>query len=79
VRGVSSLTESRGGLVSGLRQLTSRAAEISGLDIQLAAAEARAVRLSWDSRNQLFRITQEALNNAVLHACADSIGVRCNQ
>ncbi len=76
VRGVSPLTESRGGLVSGIRQLTMRAAEISGLDIQFAATRAAALRLSWDSRNQLFRIAQEALNNALLHGGADSIRVK---
>jgi len=53
VRGVSPLTESQGGLVKGIHQLTSRAAEIGGHTVGFTATEAVPVRLSWDSRNQL--------------------------
>ena len=33
------------------------------------------MRLTWDARSQLYRIVQEALNNAVAHAGASSIDV----
>jgi signal transduction histidine kinase len=75
VRGVSPLTESQGGLVRSLRQLTRRAAEMSGREIRFTADERAPVALSWDARNQLFRITQEALDSAVLRSDAGSIDV----
>jgi PAS domain S-box-containing protein len=75
VRGVSPLTESQGGLVKGIHQLTSRAAEIGGHTVGFTADEGAPVRLSWDSRNQLYRIIQEALNNAVTHSNAENIDV----
>jgi PAS domain S-box-containing protein len=75
VRGVSPLTESQGGLVRGIHQLTNRAAALGGHNIRFTATERAPVHLSWDSRNQLYRITQEALNNAVVHSNADNIDV----
>jgi PAS domain S-box-containing protein len=75
VRGVSPLTESQGGLVRSLRQLTRRAAQMSGRNIRFAADERAPVALSWDARNQLFRITQEALDSAVLRSDSGSIDV----
>jgi PAS domain S-box-containing protein len=75
VRGVSPLTESQGGLVRSLRQLTRRAAELSGRNIRFTADERAPVALSWDARNQLFRITQEALDSAVLRSDSGNIDV----
>ncbi len=75
VRGVSPLTESQGVLVRSLRQMAQRAAEVSGRNIRFAADERAPVSLSWDARSQLFRITQEALDTAVLHS-AGTIDVR---
>lgn len=76
VRGVSPLTESRGGLVRSLRQLTRRAAEMSGRNIRFTADERAPVALSWDARNQLFRITQEALDGAMLRSDAGTIDIK---
>lgn len=75
VRGISPLTESQGGLAKGIHQLVSRAADMGGHSIGFTATEGAPVRLSWDSRNQLYRITQEALNNAVVHSDAENIDV----
>jgi len=75
VRGISPLTESQGGLLKGIHQLVGRAAAISARNIGFTATERAPVRLSWDSRNQLYRITQEALNNAVVHSDAENIDV----
>jgi PAS domain S-box-containing protein len=75
VRGVSPLTESQGGLVRGIHQLANRAAAIGGRNVRFSATEGAPVHLSWDSRNQLYRITQEALNNAVVHSNAENIDV----
>jgi PAS domain S-box-containing protein len=75
VRGVSPLTESNGGLVRGLRQLATRASSISGRNIGFIASERAPVQLSWDARNQLYRIAQEALNNAIVHSNAANIEV----
>ncbi|MDB6083292.1 MAG: hypothetical protein JWN43_1173 [Gammaproteobacteria bacterium] len=75
VRGVSPLTESQGGLVKGIHQLASRAAAIGGCTVGFTATEGAPVRLSWDSRNQLYRIAQEALNNAVTHSNAENIDI----
>lgn len=74
-RGVSPLTESQGGLVRSLRQLTRRAAEMSGRAIRFTAVEGAPVALSWDSMNQLFRITQEALDSAMLRSDYGNIDV----
>jgi PAS domain S-box-containing protein len=75
VRGVSPLTESQGGLVRSLRQLTRRAAEMSGRGIRFTADERAPVALSWDARNQLFRIVQDALESAVLRSDSGYIDV----
>ena len=75
VRGVSPLTESQGGLVRSLRQLTRRAAEMSGRNIRFATDERAPIALSWDARNQLFRIAQEALDCAVLRSASGGIDV----
>jgi PAS domain S-box-containing protein len=75
VRGVSPLTESQGGLVKGISQLASRAAGVGGHTVGFSATERAPVTLSWDSRNQLYRIAQEALNNAAMHSDAENIDV----
>jgi len=75
VRGVSPLTESQGGLVRGIRQLADRAALLHGHPVRFSATENAPVLLPWESRNQLFRVTQEALANALAHSGADNIRV----
>ena len=75
VHGVSPLTATQGSLVGGIRQLVDRAAALSGQTIHFDAAEGAPVRLTWDARSQLYRIVQEALNNAIAHAGASNIDV----
>jgi PAS domain S-box-containing protein len=75
VRGVSPLTESQGGLVRGLKELAMRVNELSASAVQFKAFEYANVTLSWDDRNQLYRIVQEALNNAVQHAEARVVSI----
>lgn len=75
VHGVSPLTECQGGLVRGLKDLANRAKDLSGRIVRFQAFEYAEVTLSWDARNQLYRITQEALNNAIRHASASVVHV----
>jgi two-component system, LuxR family, sensor kinase FixL len=75
VRGVSPLTESQGGLVRGLKELANRSNELGGKVVRFQAFEYADVTLSWDARNQLYRITQEAINNAIQHANASVVHV----
>jgi PAS domain S-box-containing protein len=76
VRGVSPLTESQGGLVRGVRQLAERVATISGRNVRFTVIEEAPVTLPWYSRTQLYRIGQEALNNAIAHSRGERIDVR---
>lgn len=73
--GLSPLTDTRGGLVSGLRQLTERLASIGGPDIRFKATEKAPMNLAWETRNQLFRIVQDALGNALAHSGAENIKI----
>jgi PAS domain S-box-containing protein len=75
VHGVSPLTASQGELVDGIRQLVERATALSGRSVKFSSSEDAPVRLTWDARNQLYRIAQEALSNAIAHAGASSIEV----
>jgi PAS domain S-box-containing protein len=74
-RGVSPLTESRGSLLQSLRQITDLAAASGHASVSFEAIEHASLTLSSESCDQLHRITQEALNNALKHAGADHIKV----
>ncbi len=74
-RGVSPLTESRGSLLQSLRQITDLAAASGHASVSFEAIEHASLTLPSDSCDQLHRITQEALNNALKHAGADHINV----
>jgi two-component system sensor histidine kinase UhpB len=63
------------GLVSALRALSGRIARQTGLDIQLDLDE-RLPPLDADAELVVYRITQEALTNAVRHAEARAVVVR---
>jgi PAS domain S-box-containing protein len=76
VRGVSPLTESKGGFIEGVEQLVERASELSGQRLQLAVSAPVPLTLDWYSSNQLYRIAQEAINNAIAHAQASLIIVQ---
>jgi PAS domain S-box-containing protein len=76
VRGVSPLTENKGGLVEGIRHLVDRASTLGGQRTDFKAFADVPLSLNWYSRNQLYRIAQEALNNAVQHSSAKNIEVQ---
>ena len=75
VRGVSPLTESKGGLVEGIRHLVERMSALGDQQVHFNAYADVPLSLNWHSRNQLYRIVQEALNNAVQHSNAKNIVV----
>lgn len=74
-RGVSPLTECRGSLVESLRQIAALAAAGGHARVNFESIENAALTLPSESRDQLHRITQEAVNNALTHSDADSIQV----
>jgi PAS domain S-box-containing protein len=74
-RGVSPLTESRGSLLQSLRRITDLAATGGHSRVAFEAIEHAALTLSSESCDQLHRIAQEALNNALKHAGANNIQV----
>jgi PAS domain S-box-containing protein len=74
-RGVSPLTESRGSLVESLRQIADLAAVGGHSWVDFVAIENAPLTLPSESRDQLHRITQEAVNNALKHSDADNIEV----
>jgi PAS domain S-box-containing protein len=74
-RGVSPLTESRGSLVQSLRQIADLADGGGRACVNFKAVENAPLTLPSESREQLHRIAQEALNNALKHSHADSIKV----
>jgi signal transduction histidine kinase len=69
------LTESRGSLVQSLRQIADLAAAGGHACVDFEAIENAPLTLPSESRDQLHRITQEAVNNALKHSDADKIGV----
>jgi PAS domain S-box-containing protein len=74
-RGVSPLTESRGSLIQSLRQITELAATGGHASVTFKAIENAPLTLPHEFREQLHRITQEAINNALKHSDADNIEV----
>jgi two-component system, NarL family, sensor histidine kinase UhpB len=74
-RGVSPLTESRGSLLQSLRQIADLAATGGHASVNFEAIENAPLTLPYESRDQLHRITQEAVNNALRHSDADNIEV----
>ncbi len=75
VRGVSPLTESNGGLGESLQRLVDRASSPGERNVKFLAVRASRLNLNWYARNQLYRIAQEALNNALAHSKAKNIEV----
>lgn len=76
VRGVSPLTESKGGLAEGIRHLVARISALGDERVRFKALTDVPLSLNWHSRNQLYRIVQEALNNALQHSHAQNIEVQ---
>jgi signal transduction histidine kinase len=74
-RGVSPLTECRGSLVQSVRQIADLADASGQARVNFDAIENAALTLASASRDQLHRIAQEAVNNALKHSDADTIRV----
>jgi PAS domain S-box-containing protein len=72
-RGISPLAESRGSLVAALRQTVERANAGGRVRVEFRISESAHLSLSQESLNQLYRIAQEALNNALKHSKAEHI------
>lgn len=73
-RGLSPIPEMPDGLVQGLRDLTAQVSEVHGLRCRLICREPVLVS-DFDLSGHLYRIAQEALNNAVKHARPRSVGI----
>ncbi len=74
-QGLAPLSESHGGLVQALHDLVDRHDDSGGPAVHFDAIEAAPIRLQWPSTDQLYRIAQEGLANALKHAGARSIRV----
>jgi PAS domain S-box-containing protein len=72
-RGISPLTESRGSLIAALRQTVERANAGGRARVEFRVSDKAPLRLPLESLNQLYRIAQEALNNALKHSKAEHI------
>ena len=76
-RGLAPVTSTDGGLSDALHALTAELVRQTGsLDITYADESTAPLRVSLDTCNQLFRIVQEALSNAMAHADARLVRVR---
>ena len=74
-QGLSPVAIVGGDLALALRSLTRSAAARSGIRIGLTAQPGAAFGLSEDSANQLYRIAQEAVTNAIRHSAATRIRI----
>jgi PAS domain S-box-containing protein len=74
--GLSPLGDSRGALRAALRALVARHAAFAGRDVHFEEVGRAALRLGDGAADHLYRIAQEALNNALRHSGAQSIVVR---
>jgi len=63
------------GLLSALHWYGDQVSKRTGIDVVVRGRHEVARGLSSYVENALFRITQEALNNAVKHACADEVTI----
>ncbi len=75
VHGVSPLTESNGGLEECLRRLAHRASAVGRCAVRCRCEGKLPPSLNWYKRDQLYRIAQEALNNALMHSLAGRIEI----
>ncbi len=77
-RGLSPIPEVPDGLVQGLRDLTAQVSDVHGMRCRLTCREIVLVS-DFNLSGHLYRIAQEALNNAVKHARPKSIGISLQQ
>jgi PAS domain S-box-containing protein len=75
-RGLAPVTLDHDGLVSALRTLIARAREASGVEVRLVTAMPAEFPVDSAVANHLYRIAQEAINNALKHADARVVIVR---
>jgi two-component system sensor kinase FixL len=71
--GLSSVSEDEGGLVPALGHLAERARIAGGPNVSLRVTGHRPVRLPSATADHLYRIAQEALNNALKHSRAQAV------
>jgi signal transduction histidine kinase len=78
--GLSPVTRDHGGLPAALRSLVSRSRESYKIDIRLRSYIPHDLPIDEATANHLYRIAQEAINNAAKHGLARSIrvGLRAN-
>jgi two-component system sensor histidine kinase UhpB len=74
-RGLSPLALYQGGLLEALRELVERMSDANGPKIRMSVSTRQDIALPASSRDHLFRIAQEALNNARQHSGATDIRV----
>nr|WP_295923417.1 ATP-binding protein [uncultured Dyadobacter sp.] len=67
------------GLVSALKLLCKQTADVSGIRIDFEGDDTDRIPLGRSTEIGLYRIAQEALNNAVKHANADRIKIKLEQ
>lgn len=67
------------GLISALKLLCQQTADVSGIQVDFDGGTGERLPLSRPMEIGLYRIAQEALNNAVKHANADQIKIKLEQ
>ena len=67
-RGMSPLDDCRGGLVQGMHELVQHAREAGGAEVELEVDLVCAITLAGGHQEHVYRIAQEALNNARRHS-----------
>jgi PAS domain S-box-containing protein len=67
-RGLSPLSDTGGGLIEALRDLAERTRASTACELRFALEEHAPLTISWEARNHLLRIAQEAIGNALKHA-----------
>ncbi len=73
VRGLSPVSLERGGLIPALRTLAASSREAYAAAIALRTRLSQPLRIDASAANHLYRIVQEAINNAVRHGRASRI------